>query len=211
MSIDEACGATSPEGDKQQMGIFQQPVKGTNMIFKAIEFATLAHSGQYRKGTKIPYIVHPLAVGQILIEHGCSVQVVIAGILHDTLEDTRVTIGEINDLFGKEVADLVQAVSEPNRSDYTWENRKAHTINQLKTALPEQLLLTLADKFDNIKSISSDYEKLGDKLWKRFNRPKEKQKWFYETLADIFSERLSHDGPSILVHVFKTEVDRIFK
>jgi hypothetical protein len=77
--------------------------------------------------------------------------------------------------------------------------------------LPEQLLLTLADKFDNIKSISSDYEKLGDKLWKRFNRPKEKQKWFYETLADIFSERLSHDGPSILVHLFKTEVDRIFK
>jgi (p)ppGpp synthase/HD superfamily hydrolase len=107
MSIDEACGAT------RQMGIFQQPVKGTNMIFKVIEFATLAHSGQYRKGTKIPYIVHPLAVGQILIEHGCSVQVVIAGILHDTLEDTRVTIGEINDLFGKEVADLVQAVSEP--------------------------------------------------------------------------------------------------
>jgi (p)ppGpp synthase/HD superfamily hydrolase len=103
------------------------------MIFKAIEFSTKAHTGLYRKGTKIPYITHPLNVAQILIEYECPESVVTAGILHDTLEDTQATVDDIRDAFGYEVADLVNAVSEPNKSD-TWENRKAHTIKHLKTA-----------------------------------------------------------------------------
>ena len=55
-------------------------------IFKAIEFAQLAHKGQYRKGTKLPYIIHPLGVMEILLRENASEEVVIAGILHDTLE-----------------------------------------------------------------------------------------------------------------------------
>jgi (p)ppGpp synthase/HD superfamily hydrolase len=146
------------------------------MIFKAIEFSTKAHTGLYRKGTKIPYITHPLNVAQILIEYECPESVVTAGILHDTLEDTQATVDDIRDAFGYEVADLVNAVSEPNKSD-TWENRKAHTIKHLKTASPEVLMISLADKMDNIKKIREDYEKIGNKVWERFNRPKEKQKW----------------------------------
>ncbi len=56
------------------------------MIFKAIEFAAQAHAGHFRKGTKIPYIIHPLAVAKILIENEYSEEIVIAGILHDTIE-----------------------------------------------------------------------------------------------------------------------------
>jgi len=180
------------------------------VIFRAIEYATRVHSGQYRKATKIPYIIHPLAVARILIEHGCSSPIVSAGILHDTLEDTRATMEEIDQLFGKEVAGLVQSVSEPNHSDHTWENRKAYTLRHLKTASPETLLISLADKLDNIRSIVSDYEKMGEMLWKRFNRPKEKQKWFYEALADIFTERLGSDA-EILSRQFRSEVNRAFK
>jgi len=65
------------------------------MISQAIEFAAGAHRGQYRKGSKIPYNIHPLNVGKILIEHGCFDEVVIAGILHDTVEDTPVTLDNI--------------------------------------------------------------------------------------------------------------------
>lgn len=65
------------------------------MIFEAIEFATKAHAGQYRKGTGIPYITHPLGVSKILIENGCPEHVIVAGILHDTIEDTPVTFEEI--------------------------------------------------------------------------------------------------------------------
>lgn len=180
------------------------------MIFKAIEFAAGAHAGQYRKGTKIPYITHPLNVASILIEHECREPVVCAGILHDTLEDTRVTDHDLITLFGTEVFELVSAVSEPNKSDFTWENRKWHTIKRLKEASREVLLISLADKCDNIRAIRDDYERLSDSLWKRFNRPREKQKWYYETLASVFSERLQSDAAERLVGRFRADVDRVF-
>jgi len=188
-----------------------QHLRGTFVIFKAIEFATKAHSGQYRKGTRIPYITHPLNVAKILIEFMCPEPVIVAGILHDTLEDTPVTFDEIRDLFGNEVADLVDAVSEPNKSDYTWENRKAHTLKRLRTSLPEVLIISFADKLDNIKAIREDYHKIGDGLWKRFRRPKEKQQWYYEALADVFSERLTDTKTAALVNHFKNEVNLVFK
>ena len=181
------------------------------MIFKAIEYATKVHAGQYRKATRIPYIIHPLAVARILIEQGSSTEVVCAGILHDTLEDTRATMEEIDRLFGKDVADLVQSVSEPNKSDHTWENRKSYTLKHLRTASPETLLITLADKLDNISSIRIDYGKMGETLWKRFNRPKEKQQWYYETLANLFSDRMSHGDAAALARQFKTEVELVFR
>jgi (p)ppGpp synthase/HD superfamily hydrolase len=109
-----------------------QRILGFCMIFKAIEFATRAHSGQYRKGTKLPYIVHPLGVAKILIECDSPEHLIVAGILHDTVEDTSATLDEIKQTFGWDIADLVEAASEPDKSD-TWENRKEHTIQMLKT------------------------------------------------------------------------------
>jgi (p)ppGpp synthase/HD superfamily hydrolase len=181
------------------------------VIFKAIEFSTKAHAGQYRKGTKIPYITHLLNVAKILIEHECPEPVIAAGILHDTIEDTRVTVDDIREAFGNEVADLVNAVSEPNKSDHTWENRKAHTIKHLKSALPEVLIISLADKLDNIKAIREDYERIGDKLWKRFNRSKEKQQWYYQALADVFLMRMNDLKAVSLVNHFRSEVNLVFK
>ena len=81
-------------------------------IQKAIVFATLAHEGQCRKGTNIPYIVHPMEVMQILTANGCNETVILAGILHDTLEDTQTTPEDILHIFGQEVLDLVLGESE---------------------------------------------------------------------------------------------------
>ena len=181
------------------------------MIFKAIEFAARAHSGGYRKGTKIPYIIHPLNVAKILIELDCREDIVAAGILHDTLEDTRVTCEEIRDAFGSEVAELVGAVTEPNKSDHTWENRKAHTLKHLRTASFEALLISLADKLDNIRAIREDRERSGDKVWKRFRRPKEMQQWYYRALAEIFSTRLADGKAAVLASAYKREVNLVFK
>jgi (p)ppGpp synthase/HD superfamily hydrolase len=69
-------------------------------IFEAIEFGARAHAGKYRKGTEVPYIVHPLGVMKILVEHGASEDLVVAGILHDTVEDTYVTLEDIRNSFG---------------------------------------------------------------------------------------------------------------
>ena len=65
------------------------------MINLALEVAARAHDGQFRKGTDIPYITHPFAVGILLLKSGCSEEVVMAGLLHDTLEDTSLTVEEI--------------------------------------------------------------------------------------------------------------------
>ncbi len=142
-------------------------------VFQAIQFATKAHTGQFRKGTKVPYIVHPLGVAKILIEAGCSEDVVVAGILHDTVEDSSTRIDDIRRDFGEEVARLVSGASEPDKSD-TWENRKQHTIDNLETAPMDAVYVSLADKLANIRDIRADYEKLGDDVFLRFNRPKEK-------------------------------------
>jgi (p)ppGpp synthase/HD superfamily hydrolase len=179
------------------------------MIFKAIEFAARAHVGQYRKGTKIPYIVHPLGVGKILIEYGCPAHLIVAGILHDTVEDTPVTLDEIRQTFGWDVADLVKAASEPDKSD-TWENRKNHTIDMLKTLSKEAAVLVLADKIDNIRAIREDLERNGEGLWDRFNAPKTKQKWYYENLETGLSARLGDEDSLPLINLFRNEFRRVF-
>jgi len=179
-------------------------------IFQAIEFATKAHTGQFRKGTKVPYIVHPLAVSKILIEAGCSEEVVVAGILHDTVEDSSTRIDDIRRDFGEEVSRLVEGASEPDKSD-TWEHRKQHTIDILATAPMDAIYVSLADKLANIRDIRADYEKLGDDVFLRFNRPRDKQEWYYRALADLFSERIVDEPFLSLLLELRFEIVKVFQ
>ena len=162
--------------------------KSNHVIFKAIEFAAKAHAGQYRKTTKIPYIIHPLGVMEILIRHKMPIDVVVAGILHDTLEDTATKAVDIKKHFGTRVLRLVESTSEPDRSD-TWENRKRHTIEHLKHASMNGVYVSCADKLHNVRSTLEDYRKQGDNVFIRFNSPKAKQKWYYTSLAQVFISR----------------------
>lgn len=180
------------------------------MIFKAIQFAAQAHSGQYRKGTQIPYIAHALHVAEILIKIGCPEPVIVAGILHDTVEDTPVTEEAVREAFGEEVARLVASVSEPPKNDVTWEARKEHTLKRLETASWEVLVLSLADKLDNIRSIREEHVRIGDHVWERFRRPKESQQWYYKNLADILSRRLTDEKSLPMVTDYLAEVQCVF-
>ena len=179
------------------------------MIFKAIEFAAKAHSGQYRKKTKIPYIVHPLAVADILIEHNCPDEVVIAAVLHDTVEDTHVTLDDIKVHFGEKIAALVRDASEPDKSQ-SWEKRKTHTIESIAHLPIDALVLICADKLHNLKSIRKDLEKQGESVWQRFNHPKEKQKWYFESILAALRPRMRGSSYNPLFREFETEVNRVF-
>lgn len=181
----------------------------SKIIFNAIEFAAKAHSGQFRKGTKVPYIVHPLGVAKTLIELNCSGEIIVAGILHDIVEDTHFTTEDIRNSFGEKVAELVESASEPDKSD-SWENRKKHTIDYLKTAPIDTLLITCADKLDNIKSTREDYEKLGESVWSRFDRPKKDQGWYYNSLVSVLESRISGEPGLYLVKQLKLEVQKVF-
>jgi len=182
---------------------------GADAIFAAVHFAAAAHSGQFRKGTRVPYLVHPLNVAKILLDHGCPDQLAIAGLLHDTVEDTRVTLEEIRTIFGAAVAHLVEFATEPEKL-WTWEKRKQHTLAMLGSGEGPELLLSIADKLDNIRSIHSDLGLLGERAWDRFKRPREKQRWYYESLSRIFDTRLLDSPGAELAAEFRSEVRAVF-
>lgn len=167
------------------------------MLFDAIEFATRAHSGQYRKASQLPYIYHPLAVARSLMELGCEEEVVVAAVLHDTVEDTPVTLDEVRATFGERVAQLVEGASEPDKRD-SWENRKQHTLAFLEQAASEVLLIACADKLDNVRSIAQDRIVLGEAVWERFKRPHAHQAWYYQSLVALFVRRAT-DGPLLIL------------
>ena len=180
-----------------------------DILFRAIETAVRAHAGQYRKGTRIPYIVHPLGVAQILIRAGCSQEVVAAGILHDTLEDTSLTLEDIRGEFGSPVAQLVAGASEPDRGA-EWEARKAHTVEHLRSACEDTLLVSCADKLHNVLSIREDLEAQGEGLWRRFSRSREKQRWYYTELARVFRERATAEPLESMACTFEEAVREVF-
>ena len=180
-------------------------------LYDAIGLAAQAHHRQVRKGTEIPYLVHPLAVAGILIRAGSPEHVVIAGVLHDTLEDTAVTSEIIRSQFDPRVADLVEVVSEPDKAA-PWEARKSHTLHALEsTPLADALLVALADKLDNIRAIREGLESEGEVFWARFNRPKTRQEWYYRELKTIFARRVTQDPGAALAAEFACEVARVFQ
>jgi len=155
-------------------------------IDKAIFFAAEKHAGQLRKGTDIPYIVHPIEVMKILIENKCSEKAIIAGILHDTIEDAGVQPDEISKKFNQDILELVQSESEDKTK--SWEERKQATIDHLKTASLETKLVCCADKLSNIRSMASDKAAIGDKLWERFNASKDRIQWYYKGVSSAMTE-----------------------
>ncbi len=160
------------------------------MIEKAIEFATKAHEGQFRKGTTRPYIVHPLEVGEIVATMTDDAEIISAAILHDTVEDCDVTAEELCALFSERVAHLVMQESEDKSK--TWMERKGTTIEHLKIAPKEVQMIGLADKLSNMRDIDRDYPECGDKLWNRFRmRDKYWIGWYYKGVMESLQTSLS--------------------
>ena len=161
---------------------------------QALAFAAQAHAAvhQERKGTDFPYVAHPIRVAEILDRFECSEDVIVAGFLHDTIEDTDVTADEISATFGPRVAALVTSVSEPDKS-LPWKTRKQHTIEHLEQEQdPDVLALVAADKLDNVRSITDTLRHLGqEKTWALFNADRSEQHWYYRRIAEI----LLRQGP----------------
>jgi len=192
----------------------------SEIIFKAIRLVAEAHDGQLRKGSRLPYITHLMNVMKILIDQDCDDEIVAAGILHDTLEDTPVVMEDIEKLFGPRVAFLVTGASEVREpadaynGKASWKARKEHTIHfLLHDATKDQLLVCCADKLDNITAIEADYKRFGELLWQRFNAGKEQQQWYYTAIASAFAYRAKELGDPLsnLSDQFSTTVKEIFQ
>lgn len=158
-------------------------------VHKAIIFAAQKHAGQVRKGTDVPYITHPVEVMQILTAAGCSERVIVAGLLHDTLEDTETTAQEIRGLFGPDILDIVQSESEDKSR--TWKERKQAAIDRLSSDSIEAKLVCCADKLANLRSMYADKQETGESLWGRFNAAKNDIRWYYQSIVEKLKSPLS--------------------
>lgn len=179
------------------------------MLDLAIEVAAKAHSGQFRKGTTIPYISHPYAVGMMLARAGCAEEIIAAGILHDTVEDTNLTIRYIREMFGDRVATIVEGCSEPDRSA-SWEERKRHTLEYLQTAPWEVRVVACADKLHNLRTIAAEYENMGDAVWSRFKRGRIEQEWYYRGLVESLCDQSEGKEEIPFCAEFRNEVEKVF-
>ena len=161
--------------------------KFTPQISKAINLSGKLHDGQGRKGDGLPYIIHPFAVALILMDYSEDEDVIVAGLLHDTVEDCDYTEEQLIEDFGPRVADIVMGVTEQNKED-PWQKRKDDYLAHLKGASYEAKLICAADKIHNLQSMIAVYEKLGKEAEKEFNAPLDKKIWFYDACYEIIKE-----------------------
>lgn len=166
----------------------------TPLIEKALERAAILHQNQKRKDGATPYIIHPVAVAIILSNYTEDEEIIAAGLLHDTLEDTDYTPEELEKDFGKRVKEIVMGVTE-DASARTWREKKGGYIEKLKTGRAESLMVSAADKISNFRSRMNCYKLYGPSFENRFEAPHLEYSWLYEEIAKIFDERL--DNPIV--------------
>ncbi|MDD5083529.1 MAG: HD domain-containing protein [Candidatus Moranbacteria bacterium] len=152
----------------------------TNKIRKAIKFAIKTHDvyqKQTRKGKSVAYITHPLTAGIILASAGASEDVVVAGILHDTIEDSisekKVTEAMLEERFGRNVAQIVLSVTEQDKK-LSWDERKQAALEYVRHFSHDSLLVKSADILSNVSESIDDYKRHDETIFERFNAPKEK-------------------------------------
>ena len=180
------------------------------MIQKAIQYALVAHDLQVRKGTIIPYIFHPLEVGTIIAK--CdqdATDLICAGILHDTVEDTGTSHELLEKLFGSRIADLVKSETEDKTK--SWRERKQATIEHLKSASEEVKIITCADKLSNMRDIAREHGPCRDDgVFLKFNAGKDQLAWYYRSLVDGLSSLAEDTRFAPMYREFQEAVARVF-
>jgi (p)ppGpp synthase/HD superfamily hydrolase len=171
----------------------------TGRFADAVSYALVAHAGQVRTGTDLPYATHLLGVTSLVLEHGGDELQATAAVLHDVVEDQGGArrLEDVRARFGGDVAELVEALSdvvlldgEPRPS---WRARKAGYVEHLRhlvDARHPSCLVSLCDKLHNVRAIVADVtdpEGDGGAVWSRFAASPAQLTWYYRSLADVFA------------------------
>ena len=184
----------------------------TKLLDKAIIFAVNAHSGTERRGKGFPYIVHPMEAVEIVSTMTSDQELLAAAALHDTVEDTDVTVEQLREEFGDRIASLVASESDTFQDGVTeedsWHDRKKAAIERLAAASYDAKIVALGDKLSNMRAIARDYSLMGDSLWNIFHAkdPKDHE-WHYRGLADSLREL----EDTFAFKEFESLIDQVFK
>lgn len=183
----------------------------TQLLDRAIIFAVKAHAGTERRGKGFPYIVHPMEAMEIVATMTSDQELLAAAALHDTVEDTSVTVKQLSAEFGPRVAHLVEEESDKfiegvSETD-SWHDRKQAAIDRIAAASRDAKIVALGDKLSNMRAIARDYAVIGDKLWSIFHAPDPSDhEWHYRGLADSLREL---EGTPAFEE-FQSLIDKVF-
>jgi (p)ppGpp synthase/HD superfamily hydrolase len=166
------------------------------ILEKAITYALKAHTGEKRKNSTLPYILHPLEALVTAASLTDDMEVLAAVVLHDTVEDTGISLADIEREFGHYVAWLVDCETEDTieyeTEEITWNIRKQESIDHLRiTADKNVRIIWLCDKLSNLRAIRRDYDRLGENIWNTFHmKDPARQAWYYRTIAELLKDDL---------------------
>ncbi len=152
-----------------------------------MRWSAICHAGQLRKGSDVPYFQHVMAVAMILDRAGFEEDIVIAGLLHDVVEDTPATLADVSERFGEVVSAIVSACSEEkldsSGNQRPWIDRKRDHLAAIAKADDSALAVILADKLHNLAAIEVDLE-AGVPVWRRFNADRDRVLWYFRATFD---------------------------
>ncbi|MCC4602405.1 HD domain-containing protein [Xanthomonas campestris] len=176
----------------------------TERYAQAVDYARIAHAGQVRKGTQIPYLSHLLGVSTLVLECGGDEEQAIAGLLHDVVEDCGGGHeASIRAQFGDSVADIVMACTDATAEDKAevdnserarqrdWRERKLAYLEHLRKTPERALLVSGCDKLYNARTIVQDLDNpaVGQDIFKMFTAGRDGTLWYYAALEEIFRSR----------------------
>jgi (p)ppGpp synthase/HD superfamily hydrolase len=184
----------------------------------ALLYASEHHRSQLRKRTDIPYLAHLLAVTALVLEAGGGEDEAIAALLHDVVEDGggAPALAYIDETFGADVARWVEQSSDnitPPKPP--WRERKQGYLDAMAEKDPGALLVGLADKVHNARSILADYQLVGEDVWSRFSAGDgDEVRWYYRALVDAFTAQRDRLPPRALplleqLRLTVDEIDRL--
>jgi (p)ppGpp synthase/HD superfamily hydrolase len=191
----------------------------TGRFTDATAYAAIAHAGQVRKGTDVPYLSHLLAVAALVLEHGGGEVQATAAVLHDIVEDQggRRRLEDLRVRFGDDVADVVEALSDAAPADgeakAPWRERKEHYLQHLEhlvTTGHPAVLVSACDKLHNARAIvadATDPHGLGAAVWDRFRASPAETAWYYRSLTDVLGG--AEGLPARLVRDLLSTVDAL--
>jgi len=169
-------------------------VRASGRLAEAFSYAERLHRNQIRKKTLAPTLSHLMTVASLVQENGGDESEAIAALLHDGPEDCAgvETLHEIRRLFGDRVAHIVEGCTDSLETPPPpWLERKKSYIAHLPSANDSILLVSLADKVHNVRSLVAAHRSAGATFWKRLSVTREQTLWYYESLLRVFMETRS--------------------
>lgn len=179
-----------------------------DLLRRAFEFALAAHGDQIRKGLRVPFVAHLMGVCALVMEHGGDAETSAAALLHDTLEDTPTTAGDLEGAFGARVAAIVVACTDNLQPcPPVWRARKERFILCIRETDPASRLVIAADKLHNARDVVRSQRELGDAAFRPFQGGKEGTVWYYgAALAQLEASTDDRPGFRSLLDDLRREV-----